>query len=270
MEIHSLAFTPLPADNVPAVIGAQANGDEIGATAHHLIRNGKPWYPVMGEFHYSRYPAEEWPLELRKMKALGVQVVATYVFWIHHEEEQGVWRTDGSLNLRRFLLDCQREGLEVLLRIGPWAHGECRNGGFPDWLQHDDAIRPRTDDPRYLALVKGLFANIYRSAEGLMYKDGGPVIGVQLENEYGHCGGESGGSGLVHMMTLKRLAVEAGFRVPLYTATGWGGGNVVDGEMLPVMGGYADAPWDHSLSPLPASPNYLLLHAPNDPMIASD
>ena len=270
MEIHSLAFSPLPADNVPAAIGAQANGDEIGATAHHLVRNGHPWYPVMGEFHYSRYPAEEWLLELRKMKALGVQVVATYVFWIHHEEEKGRWRTDGSLDLRRFLLDCQQAGLEVLLRIGPWAHGECRNGGFPDWLQHDASIRPRTDDPRYLALVSGLFANIYRSAEGLLYKDGGPVIGVQLENEYGHCGGESGGSGLVHMMTLKRLAVEAGFRVPLYTATGWGGGNVVDGEMLPVMGGYADAPWDRSLSPLPASPNYLLLHAPNDPLIASD
>ena len=270
MEMHTLVFSPTPTANAPVAIGAQANGDEIGATAHHLIRDGRPWYPVMGEFHYSRYPAEEWPIELRKMKALGVQVVATYVFWIHHEEEQGVWRTDGSLDLRRFLLDCQQAGLEVLLRIGPWAHGECRNGGFPDWLQHDTSIRARTDDPRYLALVKGLFANIYRSAEGLIYKDGGPVIGVQLENEYGHCGGESGGSGLVHMMTLKRLAVEAGFRVPIYTATGWGGGNVVDGEMLPVMGGYADAPWDRSLSPLPASPNYLLLHAPNDPLIASD
>ncbi|MGN1021540.1 MAG: beta-galactosidase [Aristaeellaceae bacterium] len=270
MEKHTLSFTPSRVASEPVAIGATASGDVIGATAHHLLRDGRPWYPVMGEFHYSRYPAAEWPIELRKMKALGVQIVATYVFWIHHEEERGVWRTDGSLDLRRFLLDCRDAGLEVLLRIGPWAHGECRNGGFPDWLQHDAAIRPRTDDPRYLALVKGLFANIFRSAEGLMYRDGGPIIGIQLENEYGHCGGESGGSGLVHMMTLKRLAVEAGFRVPIYTATGWGGGNVVDGEMLPVMGGYADAPWDHSLTPLPASPNFLLQHAPNDPLIASD
>ena len=103
-----------------------------------------------------------------------------------------------------------------------------------------------------------------------MIGDGGPVIGIQLENEYGHCGGESGGSGLIHMMSLKKLAIEAGFRVPMYTATGWGGGNVVDGEMLPVMGGYADAPWDRSLEELPANRNFLLEHAPNDPMIASD
>ena len=270
MEVQTIRFDPIPAASEPVSIGAAANGDVIGATAHHLIRDGRPWYPVMGEFHYSRYPAEEWEIELRKMKALGIQVVATYVFWIHHEEERGVFRTDGNLDLRRFLLTCRKVGLEVLLRIGPWAHGECRNGGFPDWLQHDSSIRLRTDDPKYLALVAGFYRQIFACAEGLMLKDGGPVIGVQLENEYGHCGGESGGSGLVHMMSLKKLAMDAGFLVPMYTATGWGGGNVVDGEMLPVMGGYADAPWDRRLTELPANPNFLLLHAPNDPMIASD
>lgn len=270
MEKLSISFTPSKAPGEPVSIGAAANGDIIGSTAHHLLRDGKPWYPVMGEFHYSRYPADEWELELRKMKALGVQTVATYVFWIHQEEEKGVWRTDGDLDLRRFLLTCEKVGLTVLLRIGPWAHGECRNGGFPDWLQHDESIQARTDDPAYIALVKGLYANISKCCEGLLLKDGGPIIGIQLENEYGHCGGESGGSGLRHMMSLKRLAIEAGLVVPLYTATGWGGGNVVDGEMLPVMGGYADAPWDHSLEALPANPNFLLLHAPNDPMIASD
>ena len=270
MENLTMRFTPVPSAAEPVSIGAAANDDIIGATTHHLLREGKPWYPVMGEFHYSRYPAAEWEIELRKMKALGVQVVATYVFWIHHEEEQGIFRTDGDLDLRRFLLTCQRVGLEVLLRIGPWAHGECRNGGFPDWLQHDASIRLRTDDPKYLTLVEGFFRQIFDCARGLLLKDGGPVIGVQLENEYGHCGGESGGSGLVHMMSLKKLAMDVGFLVPMYTATGWGGGNVVDGEMLPVIGGYADAPWDRRLTELPANPNFLLLHAPNDPMIASD
>ena len=270
MEQLTIRFTPQSSAQEPIDIGAGANGDVIGSTAHHLVRDGKPWYPVMGEFHYSRYPADEWETELRKMKACGVGVVATYVFWIHHEEERGVWRTDGDLDLRRFLTLCGEVGLEVLLRIGPWAHGECRNGGFPDWLQHDEAIRPRTDDPAYLALVREFYAHIFDAAQGLLMKDGGPVIGVQLENEYGHCGGESGGKGLVHMRTLKRLAQEAGFLVPIYTATGWGGGNVVDGEMLPVMGGYADAPWDRCLMELPANPNYLMIPAPNDPMIASD
>ena len=270
MEQHRIHFQPQPSPAEPIAIGAAADGEEIGSTAHHLIRNGKPWYPVMGEFHFSRYPAEEWETELRKIKAAGVQIVATYIFWIHHEEEKGVWRTDGNLDLRRFLTLCQKVGLEVLLRIGPWAHGECRNGGFPDWLQHDASIKARTDDPAYLALVKSLYAHIYDQARGMMYKDGGPVIGVQLENEYGHCGGESGGNGLIHMRTLKRLALEAGFLVPIYTATGWGGGNVVDGEMLPVMSGYADAPWDRCLTELPANVNYLMQPAPNDTLVGSD
>ena len=147
MEQHRIHFQPQPSPAEPIAIGAAANAEEIGSTAHHLIRNGKPWYPVMGEFHFSRYPAEEWETELRKIKAAGVQIVATYIFWIHHEEEKGVWRTDGNLDLRRFLTLCQKVGLEVLLRIGPWAHGECRNGGFPDWLQHDASIKARTDDP---------------------------------------------------------------------------------------------------------------------------
>ena len=164
MENLTMRFTPVPSAAEPVSIGAAANGDIIGATAHHLLREGKPWYPVMGEFHYSRYPAAEWEIELRKMKALGVQVVATYVFWIHHEEEQGVFRTDGDLDLRRFLLTCHKVGLEVLLRIGPWAHGECRNGGFPDWLQHDASIRLRTDDPKYLALVAGFYRHIFACA----------------------------------------------------------------------------------------------------------
>ncbi len=270
MEKQTISFVPAPAPSASVSIGAAANGDEIGSTAHHLIRRGIPWYPVMGEFHYSRYPAEEWETELRKMKALGIQIISTYIFWIHHEEEKGIWRTDGNLDLRRFIRLCAEAGMEVILRVGPWAHGECRNGGFPDWLQQDASITPRTDDPKYLALVRSYFGHIADSARGLLLKDGGPVIGIQLENEYGHCGGESGGSGLVHMMSLKRLAKEAGLLTPLYTATGWGGGNVVDGEMLPVMGGYADAPWDHSLEELPANRNFLLLHAPNDPMIASD
>ncbi|MBR1686503.1 MAG: beta-galactosidase [Clostridia bacterium] len=271
MEQYTLTFLPEDTDNSPVSIGSQDKSNVIGASRHHLLRGGKPWYPVMGEFHYSRYPSREWEIELRKMKALGITIVATYVFWIHHEEEKGCFRTDGNLDLRQFLLTCREVGLEVMLRIGPWAHGECRNGGFPDWLMQESAtIQLRTDDPAYLQYVRAFYDRIYACAQGLLFSDGGPVIGIQLENEYGHCGGESGGNGLVHMRTLKRLAVEAGFRVPIYTATGWGGANVVDGEMLPVLGGYADAPWEQSLTPLAPNANYLLQYAPNDPLIGSD
>ena len=89
MEQYTLTFLPEDTDNSPDSIGSQDKSNVIGASRHHLLRGVKPWYPVMGEFHYSRYPSREWEIELRKMKALGITIVATDVFWIHHEEEKG-------------------------------------------------------------------------------------------------------------------------------------------------------------------------------------
>ena len=257
----------------PAILpfgGTAGNGETLGVNSRYFTKNGKPWFPIMGEFHFSRYPVEYWEESLRKMRAGGVQIVASYIFWIHHEEEKGKWDFTGQRDLNRFVSLCAELDYPLLLRIGPWAHGECRNGGFPDWLQNDPVIKARSDDPAYLELVEILYGKIFEAAKGFLWKDNGPVIGIQIENEYGHCGGPSGGEGLVHMSTLKKIAQKAGFDVPFYTATGWGGANVVDGEMLPVQGGYADAPWDRRVTPLPANENYLLLPTRNDPLIGSD
>jgi len=268
---HMISIPDLAITTTPLPFGGKAlNGDTLGVNNRYFTKNGKPWYPTMGEFHFSRYPVQYWEESLCKMRAGGIQVVASYIFWIHHEEEKGKWDFTGQRNLRHFIKLCAKLVYPMFLRIGPWAHGECRNGGFPDWLQHDKTIQLRSDDPVYLGYVRQLYSKIYEAAKGFMWKDGGPIIGIQIENEYGHCGGPSGGEGLIHMSTLKRIALEAGFDVPFYTATGWGGANVVDGEMLPVQGGYADAPWDRSLSQLPANPNYLLLPSRNDPLIGSD
>ena len=167
----------------------------------------------MGEFHLfpAARPKPGRP-ELAKMKAGGVTIAATYLFWIHHEEIEGARRFTGNLDIRRFVLDCGRAGLAVVLRIGPWAHGECRNGGFPDWLVRK-GIPLRCNDPAYLALVRGWYAAVFAQVQGFLYKDGGPVIGVQLENELV--------DDAAHLATLKQIAVEAGFDVPYYTVTGW-------------------------------------------------
>jgi beta-galactosidase GanA len=127
------------------------------------------------------------------------------------------------------LQTCQQVGLDVILRIGPWCHGEVRNGGFPDWLQKlgdTNALKLRSDDPTYLGYVQKLYEQIGQQARGLLWKDGGPVIGIQLENEYG--------GPLQHLLTLKNMAQAAGMDVPLYTHTGNGGG----AELLPVSGVY--------------------------------
>lgn len=236
-------------------------------TKDYLTRDGQPWFPVMGEFHYSRYPENDWQEELYKMKAGGVGIVATYVIWIHHEEIEGEYDFSGSRDLRRFVELIQKCGLKLFLRIGPWCHGEVRNGGFPDWLLQK-GLPLRTDDAGYLNLVRRYYAEIARQVDGLLAKDGGPIIGIQIENEYGHCGGQNGEAGEQHMRTLTALAREVGLEVPLYTATGWGG--AVTGGLLPVMGGYCEAPWDQRTTKLEPNENYIFTNDRSDPNIGSD
>ncbi len=233
----------------------------------YITRDGEPWFPVMGEIHYSRYPRQYWKESVYKMKAGGVDIVSCYVIWIHHEEIEGEYDFSGDRDLRSFIQTVKECGVKLLLRIGPWAHGEVRNGGFPDWLLKK-GIDLRTNDPAYLELVGGYYRKIFEQAQGYLEKDGGPIIGIQIENEYGHVGGLQGEEGELHMRNLKALAVEAGFDVPLYTATGWGG--AVTGGMLPVMGGYCDAPWDQRITEIEPSGNFIFTPERNDHNIGSD
>lgn len=227
-----------------------------------LIKNEKAIFPMMGEFHFSRCPEKEWEDEIRKMKACGMDIIATYVFWIHHEEEEGVFDFSGQRNLHRFLELCEKWQMHVWLRIGPWAHGEARNGGFPDWLLKK-GYKLRSDDTDYLALVERFWKKIYKEVEGTHC-----ILGIQVENEYGHVGGLRGAAGEQHMRTLTKLAKTIGFEAPYWTATGWGG--AVLGDLTPVMGGYCDAPWDASLKQLPPNKNYLFSTVRNDGNIGSD
>lgn len=179
--------------------------DPIEVTSRYLTRGGRPWFPVSGEFHYSRYPAGEWEEELLKMKAGGITVVASYVIWIHHEEIEGRVRFDGDRDLRRFAELCARHGLDFIPRIGPWVHAEVRNGGLPDWVSARDCV-PRTDDPVYLEAVGGWFTAIAEQLRGLDRAHGGPIVAVQIENElYDQPG---------HLLTLKRMAQELGLSAP--------------------------------------------------------
>src|SRR5579872_1719782 len=123
---------PLRQSSYHAGTLSSPSGHTIGINSMYLTREGSPWLPVMGEFHYSRVPESEWEEELLKMKSAGVQIVSTYVIWIHHEEIEGKVDWSGERDLRRFVELCGRNGLYVIARIGPWTHGEVRNGGFPE------------------------------------------------------------------------------------------------------------------------------------------
>ena len=209
---------------------------------YSLILDGKRVVPVMGEIHYSRVPADEWRDEVRKMKEGGVTVVATYVFWNHIEEREGIFCWDGQRNLRRFLEVCKDENLPVVLRVGPFCHGEVRNGGIPDWM-FTKGCRLRSQEPVFLEYVRKLYAQIFSQIQGLQWKDGGPIIACQFDNEYRGSGD--------YLMALKRIATDIGFDLPFYTRTGWPelSKPVPFGEMIPLYGDYADGFWDKSIEP---------------------
>lgn len=257
--------------------GSSPTGGSISVNNFYMSIDGRPVIPVMGEFHYARYPREQWEEEILKMKAGGVNVLPTYVFWSLHEEVEGQFRWDGQRDLRYFLQLCKKHEMPVIIRIGPFCHGEIRSGGFPDWL-FAKPLEVRSNDPEYLRLVKRLYTEIGRQTQGLYYKDGGPIIGCQLENEMQHSaapwaicypgeqkdytaasynageanigvevqakkatGAEMGDK---HMRILKRMAEEAGIVTPFYTATGWGNAAVIEGEAIPVTAAYTYPFWD--------------------------
>jgi hypothetical protein len=239
--------TPLPFP----VGGQSPDGHVLSANSRYLTRDGKPWFPVMGEFHYSRYPEADWEMEIQKMKAGGIQVISTYIFWIHHEEVEGQFDWTGQRNLRRFVEICARNGLYVWIRIGPWDHGEVRNGGIPDWAIQKSPVRE--NNPVYLAAVGSFYNEIGKQVHGLFWKDGGPIIGVQVENEYSARGP---GKGADHLFKLHELALGAGLDAPFYSITGWDNAVIPPRDFLPLFGGYADGFWWRSLKELPPNANF--------------
>ncbi len=227
-------------------------GGTLGIDNLTLTRDGKPWLPIMGEFHFTRFPAEYWDEELAKMKAAGIGVIASYVIWNHIELEPSRLDWTGTRDLRRFVTLCARHGLLFFLRPGPWCHAEVRFGGIPDWVV--SATHPRSNDPAYMAEVSRFWRAMAGQIDGLLWKQGGPVIGMQVENEYNLSGP---GQGRAHIAALKGLAREIGIDVPLYTVTGWDRTVYPRGEVVPVHGGYPDEPWSASTDRLPPKENYL-------------
>ena len=252
MTIDASQTAPPPRTGFLNLGGRSSTGHDLAVNSRYLTLDGKPFYPVMGEFHFSRFPPQYWEQEILKMKAGGINTVATYVFWIHHEEIEGGFDWTGQRDLRHFVELCARHHMYVYVRPGPWAHGETRNGGFPDWLMKLPHLR--TNDPAYLAHVTTFFAEVSKQLLGLLWKQGGPVIGFQLENEYPNSGK---GAGAEHLLELKHIAQAQGLDAPLYSVTGWPTLDFPPREVLPVSGGYPDGFWYGSRKNLPPSPTYL-------------
>ena len=255
MKLLSILFSLLPLCAMAQgtfSFGTKTNpqGVTFEVDSRGFIVGGKHILPVMGEIHYARVPAAEWKREIQKMRAGGITIIATYCFWIHHEATEGQWDWSGNKDLRRFLQICKEENMPVVLRVGPFCHGEVYQGGFPVWITEKAEADPknyklRSTAPGFLAATKSLYENIFSQAKGMLWKDGGPVVGVQIENE---CRGPWG-----YYMTLRDMAIKTGFDVPFMTRTGWPKLNGTEefGKLLPLYGDYADGFWDRTLDDMP-------------------
>lgn len=169
------------------------------------------------------------------MKAGGLDVVQAYVFWLHVEEVQGAMDWSDNRNLSAFIDTAAEAGLLVNLRIGPWCHGEARNGGWPDWVQNS-GTELRTNSTAFLNLVRGWYTGVAAQMKGRYFADGGPIISVQLDNETPQ---------IDYLLALRALALDVGITPFMFIKTGWPSPDKpVDPSLLfPVSGGYFDEFW---------------------------
>lgn len=174
--------------------------------------DGEPFRVLSGGLHYFRVHPAQWADRLRKARLMGLNTVETYVPWNLHQPRPDRFRMDGGLDLPAFLGLAAAEGLHVLLRPGPYICAEWEGGGLPSWLLEQPDIRLRTRDPRYLAAVDDYFTRLLTPLESCFATHGGPVLAVQVENEYGAYGDDS--AYLEHLAgSLRRCGVD----VPLFT-----------------------------------------------------
>lgn len=181
-----------------------------------FLLNGKTFRIISGEMHYARIPRAYWRARFQMAKAIGLNTVTTYVFWNAHEPRPGVYDFSGNLDVAEFIREAQQEGLYVILRPGPYSCAEWEFGGFPAWLLKDHSTVVRSRDPKFLEPATHWINRLGQELAPLQIGNGGPIILVQVENEYGSFGDDH-----LYMQAIRKMLVYAGFtKSQLYTADG--------------------------------------------------
>ncbi len=153
-----------------------------------FLMDGQPYQIIAGDMHYVRVPREYWRDRLHKMKAMGLNTLTTYAFWNVHEPRPGVYDFSGQNDLAEYLRAAQAEGLNVILRPGPYVCAEWELAGYPSWLLKDRDVVLRSNEPKYRAAVNWWLERLAKEVTPLLQKNGGPIIAIQVENEYGAFG----------------------------------------------------------------------------------
>jgi beta-galactosidase len=204
-----LSSSPRAQSPTPATHTLRANGD-------HFELDGKPFQIISGAIHYARVPRAYWRDRLRKARAMGLNTVETYVFWNLHEPSPGQFDFDGQNDVAEFIREAQQEGLFVILRPGPYVCAEWDFGGYPAWLLKAPGMEVRTSDPAFMAAASRWMHRLGQELAPLQSANGGPIIAVQVENEYGSFGSDHN-----YMEQMHHLLLDSGFdKAMLYTADG--------------------------------------------------
>lgn len=191
--------------------GVVASGPRFVVGEQDFLLDGKPFVIRCGEIHFPRVPREYWRHRLKMCRALGLNAVCVYLFWNFHEWEEGTYRWDGPADAAEFCRIAQEEGLWVLLRPGPYSCAEWEMGGLPWWLTKRDGIALRSSDPQFLEPATAFLREVGRELGPQQITRGGPILMVQVENEYGSYGRDA-----EYMGSLREALIEGGFDVPLF------------------------------------------------------
>lgn len=180
-----------------------------------FLRGGRPHRVLSGSLHYFRVHPAQWRDRLERMVALGLNTVDTYVAWNFHERRRGEVDFSGWRDLERFLELAAEVGLDAIVRPGPYICAEWDNGGFPAWLSGTPGLRLRSSDPAYLDAVDAWFDELLPRLVPLQASHGGPIVAVQLENEFGSYGDDAD-----YLVWLHERLVAGGVTELVYTADG--------------------------------------------------
>ncbi|XP_038987188.1 beta-galactosidase 8 isoform X2 [Phoenix dactylifera] len=240
------ALTPLPVLSSSRHHLSSGNARGFWIADDMFWKDGRPFQIIGGDVHYFRVLPEYWEDRLLRAKALGLNTIQTYVPWNLHEPEPQKWVFEGIADIESFLKLAQELGFLVMLRAGPYICAEWDFGGFPAWLLAiEPALKLRSSDPEFLQLVERWWGVLLPKMSPLLYENGGPIIMVQVENEFGSYGDDK--KYLHHLVTLARRHL--GNDIVLYTTDG-GSKDALEKGTIPEEGVFSavdfstgDNPW---------------------------
>ncbi|MBI5856387.1 MAG: beta-galactosidase [Sphingobacteriales bacterium] len=223
---------------------------------NEFLLDGKPFQIISGEMHPARIPGEYWRHRIRMAKAMGCNAIAAYIFWNYHELKEGVFDyKTGNRNIAGFIKICQQEKMWVLLRPGPYVCAEWDFGGLPTYLLKIPDIKIRCMDSRYMSAVNRYIFHLSKEIKSLQCNNGGPILMLQIENEYGSFGNDK-----TYLEELRKLWLKNGITIPFFTADGptaymLEAGNI-DGAAIGLDSGGSEADFEQAKKRNPDVPSF--------------